>query len=150
MCPCGYVYVSADALGSVRRGHQILCIWTYRQLWAAQCDAMNWIWVLYKSCLKLGMVAHAFNPSTRKAEAGEFLSSRPVWSIEWVPGQPGIYRETLSQKGAGEMAQRLRTPTALPKVLSSNPSNHVVAIRNKIWCSLLECLKTATFYLHIK
>jgi hypothetical protein len=28
---------------------------------------------------------------------------------------------------AGEMAQRLRAPTALPKVLSSNPSNHMVA-----------------------
>jgi hypothetical protein len=29
--------------------------------------------------------------------------------------------------GAGEMAQRLRVSTALPKVLSSNPSNHMVA-----------------------
>jgi hypothetical protein len=29
--------------------------------------------------------------------------------------------------GAGEMAQGLRAPTALPKVLSSNPSNHMVA-----------------------
>jgi hypothetical protein len=30
-------------------------------------------------------------------------------------------------KGAGEMAQRLKTLTALPKVLSSDPSNHMVA-----------------------
>ena len=29
--------------------------------------------------------------------------------------------------GAGEMAQRVRVPTALPKVLSSNPSNHMAA-----------------------
>jgi hypothetical protein len=29
--------------------------------------------------------------------------------------------------GAGEMAQRLRVPTALLKVLSSNPSNHMAA-----------------------
>jgi hypothetical protein len=29
--------------------------------------------------------------------------------------------------GAGEMAQRVRALTALPKVLSSNPSNHMVA-----------------------
>jgi hypothetical protein len=36
------------------------------------------------------MVAHAFNPSTREAEAGGFLSSRPA--------QPGLYRETLSRK----------------------------------------------------
>jgi hypothetical protein len=43
-------------------------------------------------------VAHAFNPSIQEAEAGGFLSSRPAWSTEWVPGQPGIYRETLSRK----------------------------------------------------
>jgi hypothetical protein len=28
--------------------------------------------------LQPGMVAHAFNPSTREAEAGGFLSSRPA------------------------------------------------------------------------
>jgi hypothetical protein len=44
------------------------------------------------------MVAHAFNPSTWEAEAGGFLSSRPAWSTEWVPGQPGLHRETLSWK----------------------------------------------------
>jgi hypothetical protein len=30
----------------------------------------------------LGVVTHAFNPSNREAEAGEFLSSRPAWSTE--------------------------------------------------------------------
>jgi hypothetical protein len=29
-----------------------------------------------------GVVAHAFNPSTWEAEAGEFMSSRPAWSTE--------------------------------------------------------------------
>jgi hypothetical protein len=48
--------------------------------------------------LLLGVVAHTFNPSTREAEAGGFLSSRPAWSTKWVPGQPGLYRETLSRK----------------------------------------------------
>jgi hypothetical protein len=44
------------------------------------------------------MVTHAFDPSTREAEAGGSLSSRPAWSTEWVPGQPGLHRETLSWK----------------------------------------------------
>jgi hypothetical protein len=44
------------------------------------------------------VVAHTFNPSTWETEAGRFLSSRPAWSTEWVPGQPGLHRETLSQK----------------------------------------------------
>jgi hypothetical protein len=43
-------------------------------------------------------VAHTFDPSTWEAEAGEFLSSRPVWSTEWVPGQQGLYRQTLLRK----------------------------------------------------
>jgi hypothetical protein len=56
-----------------------------------------------KPCLKnkqtgQAVVAHVFNPSTREAEAGGFLSSRPAWSTKWVPGQPGLYRETLSRK----------------------------------------------------
>jgi hypothetical protein len=44
------------------------------------------------------VVAHAFNSSTWEAKADGFLSSRPAWSREWVPGQPGLHRETLSQK----------------------------------------------------
>jgi hypothetical protein len=35
-----------------------------------------------KMGLKLGVVAHAFSPSTREAEAGGFLSSRPAWSTK--------------------------------------------------------------------
>jgi hypothetical protein len=31
---------------------------------------------------ELGMVAHAFRPSTRETEAGRFLSSRPAWSTK--------------------------------------------------------------------
>jgi hypothetical protein len=35
-----------------------------------------------KETLGRAVVAHAFNPSTREAEAGRFLSSRPAWSTE--------------------------------------------------------------------
>jgi hypothetical protein len=45
--------------------------------------------------------------------------------------QPEGYSANLSQRkdnsGAGEMAQWLRALTALLKVLSSNPSNYMVA-----------------------
>jgi hypothetical protein len=33
-------------------------------------------------CIVPGVVAHAFNPSTREAEAGGFLSLRPAWSTK--------------------------------------------------------------------
>ena len=72
-----------------------ICIWFwYIFLWLK-----NWLWP--------GVVAHAFNPSTQEAEAGGFLSSRPAWSTKWVPGQPGIQRETLSQ-----------TPHPPPKIIT--------------------------------
>jgi hypothetical protein len=35
-----------------------------------------------KAIYRLGVVAHAFNPSTWEAEAGGFLSSRPAWSTK--------------------------------------------------------------------
>ena len=59
-----------------------------------------------KTCVMLGVVAHAFNPSTREAEAGGFLSSRPAWSTLLVPGQPGLYRETLSWKTKNKQTKR--------------------------------------------
>jgi major histocompatibility complex class I len=35
-----------------------------------------------KTDLWPGVVAHAFDPSTREAEAGGFLSLKPTWSTE--------------------------------------------------------------------
>jgi hypothetical protein len=35
--------------------------------------------------------------------------------------------------GAGEIAQWLRAQTALPQVLNSNPSNHMVAYNHLLW-----------------
>ena len=41
------------------------------------------------------VVIQAFNPSTREAEAGRSLVSKTALSTDRVPGQPGLYRETL-------------------------------------------------------
>jgi hypothetical protein len=62
-----------------------------------KCPEEGWRQKPHNKTVSRVVVAHAFNPSTWEAEAGRFLSSRPAWSTEWVPGQPGIHRETLSQ-----------------------------------------------------
>jgi hypothetical protein len=52
------------------------------------------------------MVAHAFKPSTQDEEAVGFMSSRLAWSTKWVPGQPGLYRETLYWKTKNKTKQK--------------------------------------------
>jgi hypothetical protein len=44
-----------------------------------QTTFYTWIKIAF---FKPGVVARAFNPSTREAEAGGFLSSRPAWSTK--------------------------------------------------------------------
>ena len=47
-----------------------------------------------------------------------------IKSSKELDSKPGM--QSRISKGDGEMAQRLRALTALPKVLSSIPSNHLV------------------------
>jgi hypothetical protein len=57
--------------------------------------------------------------------AGVTISCKPLcecWGLK-----PGLLENKKYSWGAGEMAQWLRALTALPKVLSSNASNHMVA-----------------------
>jgi hypothetical protein len=42
------------------------------------------------------VVEHTWNPNPLEAEAGRSLSLWPAWSTDWVSGQPGLHRETLS------------------------------------------------------
>ena len=70
------------------------------------------------------VVVHTFNLSTWEAEAGRFLSSIFIFATV-LPTRTNT--PTKKQPRAGELAQRLRAPTALPEVLSSIPSNHMVA-----------------------
>jgi hypothetical protein len=47
----------------------------------------------------LGMVPHAFNPSTWEAEAGEFLSLKPAWSTkaQGYTEKPCLEKQTNKQ-----------------------------------------------------
>jgi hypothetical protein len=45
-----------------------------------QCFLQNCLQL--KQMDKPGVVVHAFNPSTREAEAGRFLNSSPAWSTK--------------------------------------------------------------------
>jgi hypothetical protein len=38
------------------------------------------------------------HPVFRESEAGGSLSSRPAWSTEQVPGEPGLHREALERE----------------------------------------------------
>ena len=66
--------------------------------------------IMKKEVWEPGVVAHDSNPSSWEAEAGKFLSLRPGWSTKWVPGQPELYRKTLSQKKnkIGKFAEQSR------------------------------------------
>jgi hypothetical protein len=92
------------------------------------------------------VVAHAFTPSTREAEAGGFLSSRPAWSTKWVPGQPGLHRETLSREetvtgpsGRGQSEKTLLhviTKAFCTFIYERNPqgkSQHCVYTYHSVW-----------------
>jgi hypothetical protein len=61
---------------------------------------------------------------------GESINSKHiVRNKEWIISMlhKVTYKVKVCARGAGEMAQWLRALTALPEVLSSIPSNHLVA-----------------------
>jgi hypothetical protein len=70
----------------------------------AWTKSWRWARVLYTSAVTLvrrfkgwRVVVHTLDSSTWEAEAGKSTSLRPVWPTDWISGQPGLYRETLSQ-----------------------------------------------------
>ena len=68
---------------------------------------------------------HCVERQMRAGEMGQLVKGLPekFKNLNLIP------RTHILKRGwvGGEMAQRLRALTALPKVLSSNPSNHMVA-----------------------
>jgi hypothetical protein len=57
-------------------------IYTQTHTWSWRGENQLSTFPVKKEQGKPGVVAHAFNSSTREAEADGFLSSRPAWSTE--------------------------------------------------------------------
>ena len=80
------------------------------------------------------MVAHAFDPSAQGAEAGGFLSLRPAWSTEWVPGEPVLYRETLSWKTKQNKTKQNKQTTTKNKQTNKKPKKEKEKKQRKAAC----------------
>jgi hypothetical protein len=73
-------------------------------------------------------MVHSFNRSTWEAEKQVDLREfKASLSSKETISKPQKKISLKPKREAGEMAQPLRAPSALPEVLSSNPSNHIVA-----------------------
>ena len=78
------------------------------------------------------VVAHTLNPSTWEAEAGESLGSRPAWSTEWVPGQPGIHREILSRKQNEQINKQTKNKNQNQKNQQQKQPHDSLCVHHKI------------------
>ena len=70
------------AYSTILNSSQFLPTLTTKLLKFIPFDCLRFFPTALKSLMGRVVVAHAFNPSTREAEAGEFLSSRPAWSTK--------------------------------------------------------------------
>jgi hypothetical protein len=97
---CGHVWRSHEGQRIIWRSqlsHSTMYV-LGMELWSLGLVAKTIIvWVTTNPFLK-SIMCWVVNPSTKEAEVGRSLSSRPAWSTEWVPGQLGLHRETLSWK----------------------------------------------------
>jgi hypothetical protein len=76
-----------------------------------------------KCMLSRVVVAHVFNPSKWEAEAVIFLSWWPAWSTACFQGQPGLYREILSQTNK-ETYKRPKNKKQKPKSQNTQKSQN--------------------------
>ena len=85
------------------------------------------------------VVAHACNPITWEAEAGESLSLRPAWSTEWVPDSQGYTEKPcLGKKKAKNKKQKQKTKkqtTAVSSVRVSGCSEGMLETEQLLLCN---------------
>jgi hypothetical protein len=68
--------------------------------------------------------AHTFNPSTREAEAGGFLSSRPAWATQ---------RNPVSKKKKNKKKKRKKQEKCIPSQPVSRSSRKIILRFKKIY-----------------
>jgi hypothetical protein len=97
---------------------------TVQNLWGVEIKNLHESWTV---------VAHTFNPSTWEAEAGRSLRSSPAWSTEWVLGQPGLHRETLSQQSKAKYLHE-NVHTQIPNILEKEKQNGAIYKQTSVFC----------------
>jgi hypothetical protein len=72
------------------------------------------------------VVVHAFNPSTREAEAGRFLSSRPAWTTNEFHDSQGYTEKPCIEKPKTKTQTNKQTKNFKlnPKMHQSNIIHH--------------------------
>jgi hypothetical protein len=68
----------------------------------------------------VAVVVYAYSRSTLEAETGTSLSSRPAWTTERVPGQPGLHRNNNEQDNKADWEADEEAHLALPFTTLSN------------------------------
>ena len=87
------------------------------------------------------LVVHAFNNSTWEAKAARFVSSKPAWSTQWAPGQPGLHREAcLGKRNLSRKKKKLSNEHPFPTSEFSRP------FKNLFYYYLCVCL--LVFFVH--
>jgi hypothetical protein len=72
-----------------------------KQKWGNLCDSQSYRIAKKKKKLRMSATAgqwwhRPLIPALERQRQVDFL--KPAWSTEWVPGQPGLPRETLSRE----------------------------------------------------
>jgi hypothetical protein len=80
-----------------------------------------------------GVVAHTFNPSTREAEAGGFLSSRPAWSTKVISRTARAIQSNPVSKNQKTKTKTTTTTIILINSSSSSSSSSGYILKNSLW-----------------
>jgi hypothetical protein len=88
----------------------------------------------------------------RQRQADGYLSSRPAWSTKWVPGQPGLHRETLSRTPPPQKKKNVNLPPWYPNFkllwsLNEILYNHPVGCwETSVGQTVSWCHRTRTYF----